>query len=147
MKIANGILVNLLNTLGSYSEYKLPQKIGYAITRNMMAIQKEYSVYEKQMKKILEDFKEYTLKDDDGNLLFEENGLPKIEQDHLSDFIKEMNELLNIEIDINLYKVDISVFDYEDTDKYDSLSAIDIIKLQDILCNQPDEDIDNEETK
>lgn len=136
MKMTNGILVNLLNTLGSYNEYKLPQKIGYAITKNMMAIQKEYSVYEKQMKKIFENFKEYTLKDDDGNLLFEENGLPKIEQDHLSDFIKEMNELLSIEVDIELYHVDESVFDFEDSARFDPLSPNDIMILQSILCKQ-----------
>lgn len=136
MKMTNGILVNLLNTLGSYSEYKLPQKIGYAITRNMMVIQKEYAVYEKQMKKIFENFKEYTLKDDDGNLLFEENGLPKIEQDHLSDFIKEMNELLSIEVDIELYHVDESVFDFEDSARFDPLSPNDIMILQSILCKQ-----------
>lgn len=136
MKMTNGILVNLLNTLGSYSEYKLPQKIGYTITRNMMVVQKEYAVYEKQMKKIFENFKEYTLKDDDGNLLFEENGLPKIEQDHLPDFIKEMNELLSIEVDIELYHVDESVFDFEDSARFDPLSPNDIMILQSILCKQ-----------
>lgn len=136
MKMTNMVLVNLINTLGSYSTYKLPQKISYAITKNIMTIQKEYNVYEQQMKKIFEDFDQYTLKDENGNSLFEENGLPKIQKEHQDDFIKEMNELLRIEVDIALYYVDSAVFDYDDNPRFDSLTPNDIMMLQSILCKQ-----------
>lgn len=136
MKMTNMVLVNLINTLGSYSTYKLPQKISYAITKNIMTIQKEYNVYEQQMKKIFEDFDQYTLKDENDNPLFEENGLPKIQQEHQDEFIKEMNELLKIEVDIALYYVDSTVFDYEDSPRFDPLTPNDIMMLQSILCKQ-----------
>lgn len=136
MKMKNIVLVGLLNTLGTYSEFKLPQKIGYAITRNMITIQKEYAVYEQQMQKIFKNFEEYTLKDDEGNLLFEENGLPKVEKSQQENLANEMNELLNIEVDIDLYYIDISAFDYEDSARFDPLSPNDILLLQSILCKQ-----------
>lgn len=136
MKMTNMVLVNLINTLGSYSTYKLPQKISYAITKNIMTIQKEYNVYEQQMKKIFENFDQYTLKDENDNSLFEENGLPKIQKEHQDDFIKEMNELLKIEVDIALYYVDSTVFDYEDSPRFDPLTPNDIMMLQSILCKQ-----------
>lgn len=147
MKIKNVDLVGILHVLEEYSNKRLPQKISFAITRNMINLGNDAECYSQTLNKIFEKYANYVVKDDDGNIRYNDQGIPLVDKNHVADYGKEIGELLNIEIDINLYKVDISVFDYEDTDKYDSLSAIDIIKLQSILCNQPDEDVDNEETK
>ena len=45
MKTNNFIIINLLNVLNGYGNKRLPQKISYAITRNLMVIEKEYKKY------------------------------------------------------------------------------------------------------
>lgn len=40
MKMTNLVMVNLMNTLQAYSAKKLPQKISFAITRNLIKISK-----------------------------------------------------------------------------------------------------------
>ena len=147
MKVKNVDLVGILHVLEEYSNKRLPQKISFAITRNMINLGNDAECYSQALNKIFEKYADYVIKDDDGNIRYNDQGIPLVDENHIADYGKEIGELLNIEIDINLYKVDISVFDYEDTDKYDPLSAIDIIKLQSILCNQPDGDVDDEEAE
>lgn len=147
MKIKNVDLVGILNVLEEYSNKRLPQKISFAITKNMINLGNDAECYSQALNKIFKKYADYVIKDGGGNIKYNEQGIPLVDENHIADYGKEIGELLNIEININLYKVDISVFDYEDTDKYDSLSAVDIIKLQSILCNQPDEDDNNEKTE
>ena len=49
-------------------------------------------------------------------------------------FTEEVNDLLNIELNINLFTVDEDVFNYDDSDKYTSLTPVEIMQLQSILC-------------
>lgn len=134
MKMKNGVLVGFVNALSSFGDKKLPQKISYAITRNMMIAQKEYEIYEQQLRKIITDFDKSIVKDEHGNALFEENGLPKIDDSEKENFAHEINDLMGVEIDIDLYNIDISAFDYEDSDRFDPLSPADIMLLQSMLC-------------
>lgn len=134
MKIKNAVLVGLVNALSSFGEKKLPQKISYAITRNMIMSQKEYEIYEQQLRKIIKDFDQYIVKDSENHAVFEDNGLPKIIESEKENFAHEINELMNVEIDIDLYTIDISAFDYEDSERFDPLSPSDIMMLQSILC-------------
>jgi len=136
MKITNAALVGFVSALDSFCDKKLPQKISYAITRNMMIAQKEYEIYEQQLKKIVRDFDKHIIKDKDGNTLFEKNGLPKIDDTEKENFAHEINDLMCVEIEIDLYQIDISVFDYEDNDRFDPLSPADIMILQSILCKK-----------
>lgn len=136
MRITNAALVGFVSALDAFCEKKLPQKISYAITRNMMIAQKEYEIYEQQLKKIVRDFDKYIIKDENGKTLFEKNGLPKIDDVEKENFAHEINDLMCVEIDIDLYSIDISAFDYEDSDRFDPLSPADIMILQSILCKK-----------
>lgn len=147
MKVRNIDLIGIVRTLEEYSGKKLPQKISFAITKNLIGLNKDVECYSKTLEKILDKYKDYIVKDEKGETINNENGLPLVDKDHIIDYGNELSELLNIEIDINIYKVDISVFDYNDSDKYDSLSAVDIIKLQSILCDQSDEDKNDEKVE
>lgn len=139
MKVTNFVLVNMMNTLQGYSSKKLPQKIGYAITRNLMNISKEYEVYDTQLKKIFEAYSDHIVKDKDGNVQTNPNGIPVVDAPVSGEFNEQITELLNIEIEVELYHVDQSAFDYEDRDAYDAMSAQDIMFLISILC-EPDSD-------
>lgn len=134
MKMTNYTLVNLVNELGDYANKKLPQRISYAITRNIMLATKEYQIYEAQMNKILEEYSDKMIKGEDGQLKVNEAGIPEVEESVRQEYFETIAELLNVEIDMNIYMIDENVFDYEDSNKYDVLSPNEIIKLQSILC-------------
>lgn len=140
MKMTNFTLVNMMNVLQSYSDKKLPQKISFAITRNLMKISKEYSVYDAQLKKLFESYSNHMVKDDDGNMQTYDSGIPIVDESIKAEFDEQISELLNIEIEVDMYYIDPDVFDYDDKGIYDAMSAQDIMVLQSILCKQDNEE-------
>lgn len=135
MKITNFVLINFMNTLETFRTKKLPQKISYAITRNMLTISEEYQIYETQLKKIFEDYADYMQKDDSGNIRFTQSGLPIVAESVSDEFNAQITELLDIEINADIYPLDFDVFNYDDKNGlYDVLSADDMMLLQSILC-------------
>ena len=135
MKVKNIDLIGMVRVLEYYSKKKLPQRISFAITRNMILLAKDIECYSKSLENIFDKYKEYFVKDENGNIKYNNQGIPIVDKEHVSTYGNEIGELLNIEIDVDLYKIDISIFDYDDNDKYDSLSAEDIISLQSVLCD------------
>lgn len=131
MKVNNFSLINMMQTLKQFGEKKLPQKISYAIMKNLYIINKDVEIYEDSLRKIIESYKDYII---EGEQL--ENGLPKVNDEHIEDYISEINELLAFEVDIDLYYIDEDVFDYEDSGRYDPISATDLIQLRMIICNE-----------
>ena len=140
MKMTNFTLVNMMNVLQSYSDKKLPQKISFAITRNLMKISKEYSVYDAQLKKLFESYSDHMVKDDNGNMQTYDSGIPIVDDSIKAEFDEQISELLNIEIEVDMYYIDPDVFDYDDKGIYDAMSAQDIMVLQSILCKQDNEE-------
>lgn len=137
MKITNFNLINIVKMLDSYAEKKLPQKISYAITRNFDIFKNNYGYYEKSLNKLFSKYDKYITKDDNSNIIFNDAGIPIIENSKSKEFNEELANLLNIEIEINPYYIPKNSFNYEDNkNRYDSLSALDIINLQSVLCCQ-----------
>jgi len=137
MKLTNFAIINMINTLEKFIEKKLPQKISYAITRNLILLQREYNCYIKSLNNLFADYDEYIIRDENKNIMSNDMGIPIVDCNVEKEFNEEISELLNIEIEIKLYCISEDAFDYEDnTNRYDSLSAADIINLQVILCNQ-----------
>lgn len=135
MNLKNKDILNRVNILNGYCTKRFPQRISYAITRNAKIFSDEIESYNKELKKILDNYKEYYMKDDKGEPQIDKtSGLPVIMPEHSNDFMQEIMELLEIEIDVKPYLIDESLFDYDD-EKYDAMSAIDIINLQSVLCD------------
>ena len=134
MKITNYNLIKMINTLEGYVDKKLPQKISYAITCNFMEISKKYNTYDTQLKKIFNLYSEHIHKDKNGNIEVSSNGIPIVDEDVKSEFDEQITDLLNIEINVDMYYIEKNVFNYEDKGIYDALSANDIMILQSILC-------------
>lgn len=136
MKVTNFAVINMINTLEKFAGKKLPQKISYAITRNLFFLQKDYECYIKSLNKIFSEYDEYIVKDEEKNFMVNDLGLPIIDSKVEKEFNDDIANLLNIEIEINFYNIPENVFDYEDgLNRYDSLSAEDIINLQSVLCD------------
>ena len=140
MKMTNFTLVNMVNALQNYSDKKLPQKISFAITRNLIKISKEYDVYDTQLKKLFESYSDHMVKDDEGNIQTYDSGIPIVDDSIKAEFDEQIAELLNIEIEVDMYYIDPEVFDYDDKGIYDAMSAQDIMVLQSILCKQDNEE-------
>lgn len=142
MKVKNCTLVDMINILDNCAEKRLPQKISYAITRNLILLQKDYNCYIKSLNKLFIDYDKYMVRDENKNIINNDRGIPMVESSVEEEFNEEISTLLNIEVEIEpLYYIPENVFDYEDNvNRYDSLSAIDIMNLQAVLCNQKGSD-------
>lgn len=140
MKYRNINVVQIVTFLDKISERKLPQKINYAIMRNLDSFQKENQFYEKSLNKIIESYKDFLVKDSDGNLVISKLGIPTVDGSHIEDYNNEISELISLEVDVKIYQVPESIFDYEDSNgKYDTLSGSEILKLVKIF-GETDED-------
>ena len=100
MKLTNRKIVNDANLLWNLTHKQLPIKVSYAIAKNISKIEKELEIYNKERQKLID---KYCLKDEEGNLI-DENNQFKIADGNLEAWNKDMNELLDIEIDINIHK-------------------------------------------
>jgi hypothetical protein len=139
MILKNKDILARVNVLDEYCTKRFPQRISYAITRNAKIFSDEVELYNKELKKILDDYKEYYVNDENGKpKINEANGLPMIAPEHSNDFMHEIMELLEIEVDVNPYFIREELFDYDDS-KYDAMSAIDIMNLQNVLCEKDTE--------
>lgn len=143
MKISNFDLVQIHNVLNDNSNKKFPQKISFAIIKNIMQLNKDFEVYQKALQKIFSSYDEYIIKDKNGKPETDNQGIPLIDKEHQEEFNKELIELLQTKIEIELYRIEEDAFNYEDNDRYDALSAQDIYNLQKIICKQGN----NEELK
>lgn len=140
MKMTNFTMVNIMRSLQNYSDKKLPQKISFALTRNLMKISKEYEIYDAQLKKLFESYSDRIVKDDNGNMRTYDSGIPIVDDSIKVEFNEQISELLNIKIEVDMYYIDPDVFDYDDKGIYDAMSAQDIMVLQSILCKQDNEE-------
>ena len=136
MILKNKDILTYVNTLNEYCGKRLPQRISYAITRNAKIFANEIDFYNESLKKILDSYKEYYVKNENGEPQIDSaSGLPMVESEHKKDFMQEIFELLEIEVEVTPYFISESLFDYDD-EKYDAMSAIDIMNLQNVLCDK-----------
>jgi len=140
MKVKNLDLVAIVNVFDKYADKRLPQKISYAITKNIMSLENDYKCYQDSLNKLLKPYEEHFTYDESNNII-QQYGIPILDDTKLQkELISEINDLLDIEVDITLFTIDEKVFDYDDTEKkYDTLSPKDILELQSVLCKKEDD--------
>lgn len=124
MKISNSQLVKIFNGIGKVREKKLPIKVGFAINKNMDALESVARAYEVERSKILD---KYCKKDESGQL--KTDGSEYVITDKES-YAEEINELLNIENDIQVHTVTIDEIEKCDSDRYDPLSPNELAVLE-----------------
>ena len=116
MKIRLGELRELTANLYPMQKRTFPVKIGYAIMRNIEALEKEFSSFEKQR---IELCKAYANKDSDGNPVIKD-GAYDVPDDVKEEFRKELADLSDEEIDIDIRMVSAEEFEKcEQADRYD----------------------------
>lgn len=105
MKLTNRKIVNDANFLGALTHKQLPIKVSYAIAKNVSKIENELEIYNKERQKLID---KYCVKDEEGNNVIDENNQLKIADEHLEAWSKDINELLDIEVDINIHKFNVN---------------------------------------
>lgn len=116
------------------SRKRLPVKMGYAISRNISAMNGIVATYEESREKLIDQYAE---KNKDGTPKIQEvNGtnIAVIPEDKKKEFSDAIEELLDIENEIDLYTINMDEVEKCDTDKYDSLTTADLLTL-DIMIN------------
>ncbi|WP_297130779.1 DUF1617 family protein [Terrisporobacter sp.] len=101
MILTNRKIVNDSNFLGTLTHKQLPIKVSYAIAKNISKIERELEIYNKERQKLID---KYCVKDEEGKAIIDENNQLKIADEHLDSWSKDINELLDIEIDIDIHK-------------------------------------------
>lgn len=136
MKMKNQKVINTINLLDSFSEKKLPQKISYAIIKNILLLKNEYSIINTGLEKIFNQYKDYFIVNDNNELIRNRNGIPALsDENKKEEMYTQLSELLNIEIEIPIYTISLDYFNYDDNNIYDVLTPQDIMTLSSILCD------------
>ena len=109
-------------------------------------LEKEYQYYDKEIKKIFSQYEKYFELDNDNKPIVNTNGIPLIKDEYKDEvqgkYTSEINELLNIESDVDLYSISVDCFEYDDADnKYDILTPMEIMNLQRIICSKEDTNV------
>lgn len=103
-KLTNKEIIEKVGMLGEISNRKLPVKVSYAIGKNISKIESELKHYNKERENIVD---KYCEKDEDGNFKIE-NGNYVIKENEIENWNKDMKDLQEIivEIDVHTFSID-----------------------------------------
>ncbi len=105
MKLTNRKIVTDANFLGALTQKQLPIRVSYSIAKNVAKIESELKVYNNEREKLID---KYCVKDEEGKNIIDENNQLKISDEHLDNWNKDINELLDIEVDIDIHKFNVN---------------------------------------
>lgn len=95
MKLKNIDIINRINGLVAVADLPLPIRLTYAIRKNARKLEAEYNDYFESMTALKDKYKD---------------------DKESPDYTKELEELLNIEVEIEFYKVPETIFDGDSFD-------------------------------
>ena len=104
-------LLNSTEILQKLSQKDFKAKLAWSIARLLKEAEKEIQQFNDTRMNLI---KKYGDCDEAGDLITDEKGNCKIQQDVVQQFTDELNELVNTEIEINANKIDIELL--EDTE-------------------------------
>lgn len=98
-------IINSADSLRALAQKELKGKTAYRVSRMLRELDKEYTLFNETRSELI---KKYGAKDENGELLVNENGDYTLEKDHVDEFYKEINDLLRNEVELNANKIDIN---------------------------------------
>jgi len=127
MKLTNYDILMVQSIISKNGNSNFPQKIMYALFKNEKILKEHTELYQQMLMKILDNYKDFVIFDEEGNAEMFEMGVPKVKEEVREQYLKDIEELLKIEVDVDIYKIDSEIFDYNE-ERYDSL-PLDLMKL------------------
>lgn len=136
-KMTNYELVQIVNTMKGLANKKYPQKVSYTLMKTIVALEKESEIYTKQLEALVKEYQEADkiVLDKDRKPILNESGLPQIKKEYAEDFGKELTELLNFIVEIELPTIKADNLDYSD-EKYDILTPAELILIMNLICDE-----------
>lgn len=104
IKIKLGELVNSTEVLQKLSQTELKAKLSWSVTKLLKAADKEMQDFNEARMNLIQKYGE---KDENGELITDENKNCKIPEAGLQEFSTELNELVETEIEINVNPLNI----------------------------------------
>lgn len=101
-------IINSAESLRALAQKELKGKTAYRVSRMLRELDKEYSLFNETRAELI---KKYGEKDENGELVVSENGDYTLQQEHVEDFYKEVNDLLKNEVELTVDKIDIDDLD------------------------------------
>ena len=98
-------------------------KVTYAINKNIKAVTGAAEAYNNTFDELRN---QYMDKDAEGNIKYDEEGEPKFLEGKRDEFLKELEELREIEVDIELIILNYDDLEKCDSDKYSALTVRDM---------------------
>ena len=102
IKVKISELLNSTETLQKLSQKDFKAKLAWSISRLLKAAEAEIQAFNDTRMNLI---KKYGDKDENGELVTDENGNCKIDNTSVEEFNKEFNELINTEVEINANKL------------------------------------------
>ena len=131
LQVTNFELVQIANMIKELENKRFPQKLSYAIMKSIINISKEVEIYTKQLNAIIETYKEEgkLVLDNKREIVFENNGIPKVKTEFVEEFARELDELLNFKVTVEVSSFSEEMFDYDEEGRYDVLTPSEMIVL------------------
>jgi hypothetical protein len=98
-------LLNGTDELSKLAKVSLKAKLAWQVARMLKAADAEIQAFNDARMELI---KKYGTKDENGELITDENGNCKILEESVSEFSNELNELVNTKVEINANKIDIN---------------------------------------
>lgn len=108
MKLTNNVIVNSIEALKNLSGKELDVKTSFKIAKNIKVIDEISNIFVEEKRKLVS---KYGIKDKEGNLKVDDNGVAEIDKDSLEEWNRSYAELLEIENDIDIEKIKLSDLD------------------------------------
>lgn len=108
MKLSNERILRDIPKLSEIIKKQLPVKVSYAIAKNIAKIEAELNVYDKEREKLIE---KYSVKDEQGKTIVDENNQIKIREENITDWNRDIKELLSIENEVDIHKFSIDALE------------------------------------
>lgn len=117
-------LLNISSTLGQYAQTKVSSRLAYKIMKFCKSVATDEEFYSEKKREIVDM---YAIKDENGQIVVDENGIVKIIPDKISEANVAMQELNAIEVDVPSIR-----FKLEELDEL-KMSAADMFVLDELI--------------
>lgn len=95
-------IINSVDPLKEFITFPLKAKVAYQVARLVREIEKEYNLFQERRRETIRKFAD---KDENGEVKIDDNGQIHVAKENVAVFTKEINELLESKIELNIEKV------------------------------------------
>lgn len=114
-------IVNSVEIFSALSQKKLNMRMAYQLAKIIKEVQKEFELFQETRMKLIN---EYAERDEDGRLKIDENNNFTIPREKIQDFQKELNELLETQVELQINKINLD--ELEDVE----FTPMELIKIE-----------------